>query len=466
MNIKKIVEKVSPNTQEKKQVKEVKLKIERALCKIVKKYTLIDRYVFAGSFAKNTWIAGHNEFDVFLVFSKKANIIQLEKQGLDCGKKLAVALKGKQHLVYASHPYSLITLPNRFSLDLVPCYAVNNSEKIISAVDRSPLHVDFVKKAIHKNPQIVVEIRLLKQFLKRFDLYGADDVVQGFSGYLAELLIIYYKTFEKTIKNFAKWRGKEHICFGSNKQKKQIAQKKYFGSAPFVVIDPTDENRNVAANVSKEVFDKFVLYSNLYLTAPKNQKEAYFFKKIPYLKNLKTIIKQRKTSWVFLKIDLSKESLQINIVPKIRRLLKGIERTLNSFEFTCLNSWFFVEKKQAVLAFEFPSTTLSFFERKIGPQLYNHQHLLVFLNQHKDAMRFYTQDSRICADVARSHSDALLLITLLLQQKKVGMNASLAEAINTRRFGFVKFSQLTKHCRESLADVLSDKFEDLYLFPD
>jgi len=46
------------------------------------------------------------------------------------------------------------------------------------------------------------------------------------------------------------------------------------------------------------------------------------------------------------------------------------------------------------------------------------------------------------------------------------MNASLAEAINTRRFGFVKFSQLTKHCRESLADVLSDKFEDLYLFPD
>jgi len=485
MNIQEIAVKVSPSVEERKKMNKIHTKIGIELRALVKKYMLIDNFAFAGSFAKDTWIAHHKEFDVFLVFSRKASIKQLEKQGLECGKKLAKALGGKQNLVYASHPYSLINF-GEFSLDLVPCYGINNNEKIISAVDRSLLHVEFVKKAIKRNPKYATEIRLLKQFLKRFNLYGADDVFQGFSGYLVELLVIFYKSFEKTLENAAKWKQGTFIDFNirrtfidfnikrENKKKNEssaileensaIQEEKLrnlkhnlLEKSSLVVIDPTNENRNVAANLSLDVFDKFVLYSNLYLASSQHKKEAFFFKKerasefkrITFAKNLKEIIKQRGTSWVFLRIKFPKESLQLNVTPKVRRLLKCLEANIMSFDFNCLTSWFFVEEKQAILAFEFPSTTLGFFERKIGPQLYNQEHLRIFLNQHKDAMRFFTQNNRICAEEARAHPDAVAVIASLLQKKKV------------ENIEFVKGARLSEECKGALVEFLSDKFEGL-----
>lgn len=456
MNIQDVAKRISPSPEERRQSQEVKLKVEGALRKIVANYNLIKKFVFGGSFAKDTWIAGHKEFDIFLVFSTKADKTQLEKQGLACGKKLAEALGGKQHLVYASHPYSFITLPNKYSIDLVPCYEINENNKIISAVDRSLLHVDFVKKAIKRKPSYATEIRLFKQFLKRFDLYGADDVIQGFSGYLAELLVIYFRGFENVIKAGSRMKYKEIISFVDFK-KEEILQK--FSNSCLIVIDPVDKNRNVAANLSFDVFDRFVLYSNFYLNA--SEKERFFFKKESKAPQLEDIIKMRSTYWVFLKIDLPKKDLPIKIYPKIRRLMKNISDAVSSFNFTCLTSWFFVENQQAILAFEFPYKNINYFERKIGPPLYEEKQVFAFLKAHKEsALRFFTSEGRVCAELPRQHSDVSSLIALLLQQKRVGMSKDLSKAISSNNFGFIKESQLSKKCKAKLAIFLSNKFED------
>jgi len=65
--------------------------------------------------------------------------------------------------------------------------------------DISPLHALWIRK--NSNEKVRDEIRKFKYFLKINDLYGAESYIRGFSGYIAEILVIYYKSFNNLIKN-------------------------------------------------------------------------------------------------------------------------------------------------------------------------------------------------------------------------------------------------------------------------
>ena len=111
--------------------------------------------------------------------------------------------------------------------------------------DRSPFHTRFMKKSLTSKMQN--EVRILKQFLKSNKIYGAEIAKQGFSGYISEVLILNYKTFENVIKQISDI--KENQVIGKTTKKFDTS---------IVIIDPIDKNRNLAAAISEENIGKFI----------------------------------------------------------------------------------------------------------------------------------------------------------------------------------------------------------------
>ena len=122
------------------------------------------------------------------------------------------------------------------------------------------------------------EVRILKQFLKSNGIYGADMSNQGFSGYISEVLIWNLKSFEKVIEKFAKIQQGEII----GKTEKTF-------NTTITIIDPIDENRNLAAAISDENFAKLILLSRTFLRKP--SEDFFKIKKLEFSKNaLKQVI--------------------------------------------------------------------------------------------------------------------------------------------------------------------------------
>jgi tRNA nucleotidyltransferase (CCA-adding enzyme) len=261
MNLKFVLNKLKPSKKEDKEMED----FTKKLIKINEKLAKNVKPIICGSVAKNTWLSKKNEIDLFLLFDSKLSKKELEKRGIDLAKKIVKALKGKYQIAFAEHPY-LRSWIEKYQIDIVPAYSIENPEKIKSAVDRTPHHVRFVKKNL-KNPD---EVRLLKQFCMANKCYGADVKTLGFSGYLCELLIIKYGSFMKLVRDAFKWRVDHVITF--NNLSKEEAAKKF--KSPLIVIDPVDRNRNVGAAVSIEKFYTFVKSCKDFI---ENPKKDFFF---------------------------------------------------------------------------------------------------------------------------------------------------------------------------------------------
>jgi tRNA nucleotidyltransferase (CCA-adding enzyme) len=111
------------------------------------------------------------------------------------------------------------------------------------------------------------DVRILKAFLKSHNIYGAEAKIEGFSGYLCELLILHYGSFLNLITGISNIGLPLIIDIAKKNQKDSKEIIKQFEKT-FVVIDPTDSNRNVAANVSEESLFRLVLISRNILRSP------------------------------------------------------------------------------------------------------------------------------------------------------------------------------------------------------
>jgi tRNA nucleotidyltransferase (CCA-adding enzyme) len=178
---------------------------------------------------------------------------ELESAGLEVGKKVL----DEWELKYAEHPCVHGKISG-YETDIVPCHKVKSATGILSAFDRTPLHTTYIKQKL-KGTELN-QVRLLKQFLKGTSAYGAGDNVNGFSGYLCEILILKYGNFLGLLKQAMGWKENERIILeGSSKAE---------FDPPLVVIDPVDLNRNVAASVSRENFELFRKAAKAYLEQP------------------------------------------------------------------------------------------------------------------------------------------------------------------------------------------------------
>ena len=144
-----------------------------------------------GSIARHTWLRGDRDLDVFMLFDPSLSREELELQGLALARSIAGAYTDKYHEKYAEHPYINANIDD-VDVDLVPCYKVDSATRIQSAVDRTPFHTRYITDKING---LIDDVLLLKRFAKAGGIYGSDQMTEGFSGYLCELLVLHYGGF-------------------------------------------------------------------------------------------------------------------------------------------------------------------------------------------------------------------------------------------------------------------------------
>jgi tRNA nucleotidyltransferase (CCA-adding enzyme) len=204
-----------------------------------------------GSVAKGTHLSGP-DIDMFMLFPESTPVNRLRELGLEIGRRV---LGGEEH--YAQHPYVRGTYEG-FQVDLVPCYHVRDPRKKMSAVDRTPFHTEFVKENLGRDQRD--QVRLLKRFMKGIGCYGAEAKVQGFSGYLCELLVLRFGTFEGVLTAASGWTK------GVALEMPGYPGKEF--PEPITFIDPVDSGRNVASAVSTDSLRRFILASRAYIASP------------------------------------------------------------------------------------------------------------------------------------------------------------------------------------------------------
>ncbi len=250
MNLDRILARLKPSKQERK----IKENISAHVIEILSKQ--FDDVRLLGSFARNTELRGNSDLDIFVFFDKE------EKNIGD--KVVDFCKKHFKHyeINYAQHKYIRLKFDNIY-VDVVPGYRINKGERILSAVDRTPFHHEFLTKYLKED--LKDEVRLLKGFLKGINVYGAEIKTMGFSGYLTELLIVKYQSFENVLKSIKDWQFPVSISL--------TKCNKVFNSL-FTFIDPVDCNRNVASPISNVNIIRLFYAARSFIQSPSKE---YFF---------------------------------------------------------------------------------------------------------------------------------------------------------------------------------------------
>ena len=258
MNYESILKQLRPTSEEIDAVNETTEKVINFINELCEKEGIDAKANAVGSVAKNTWLRGKSDIDIFISFPIDTDMDYLKEKGLDIAYKTNEALDGNPSEHYASHPYLTCDIDG-FEVDIVPCYAIEEGQSIISAVDRTILHTKYIQRHLRKEQED--EVLLLKKFMDAVGTYGSEFKTGGFAGYLCELLILKYGTFEATLRTAQNWKRHTVIDledFGT-------AGNPLFKNDPLVFIDPTDKNRNVGAALRMERYVDFIVASRNFL---------------------------------------------------------------------------------------------------------------------------------------------------------------------------------------------------------
>jgi len=438
----KILKKINPSSEEEKKIKTFVSEFVR-----ISKTISGKEIVVCGSIGKFTWLKGDHDIDLFVVFPKETERDELEEKGLEYGKRVIRELRGREQIKYAEHPY-VRGFVKGFVIDIVPCYGISEGENIISAVDRSPLHLKYILNNLPEKSRD--EARLLKQFCKGISVYGSDTKTEGFSGYICELLIIKYGNFESVLKNAANWAAGHKIDIENNSE---IS----FRDQPLVIIDPIDKNRNAAANVNAENFLKFVRKCDEFLKRPS---EKFFFSKKEKLSGKEiTTLKERETLFVAYKMQ-KPDIIDDILYPQLRRSLRRIETMLNHEDFSAIRSYEFSDEKKAYMILELDIFSLPEIKKMIGPPIFVSKHVEEFKTKYK---RTSVEGTRLVAEKNRDFPLAIdflknlqKLSSELLKEK--GMPENLVKEFKKSKLleGKEFFAELRKN--QKLSEYIREKY--------
>lgn len=395
-----VLKKVKPSHEETERVK----RFVNQLLSVAKTVSGLDA-VIVGSIGKFTWLSGDHDIDIFIMFDTSVERGELERLGLEYGKRIVEELGGKSQVKYAEHPYTHAIIKG-FDVDIVPCYRIKYGEKIKSAVDRSPLHLQHVLDYI--KPAMVDQVRLLKQFCKGVGVYGSDAKNQGFSGYICELLILNYNTFDNVINAASAWRP-QHII----NVEKHLGLSKQFKDQPLVIIDPIDPSRNVAAVVSGENFVKFVSACKKYKEKPSIKFFSPESKKPLTNQNIRAL-QNRETKFIAL-VMKRPDVIDDVLYPQLRRATNRLIHLLEHHEFHVVRALEFADK-QPVIVFELEVWSLPAVKKMIGPPIFSEKHTNEFLSKYSKNL-VYVEENEWVAETARKHKTAVALINNFLNDQ-------------------------------------------------
>jgi len=442
-----ILKKIKPTKEEVEFVEKFVEKLLEVATKIAKPFYAHPTLV--GSISKGTWLKGSHDIDLFLVFRRRIDRKELEELGLKIGVEICKNFRGTYNIKYAEHPYVKCNIKN-FQVDIVPCYEIKKDEKIISAVDRSPLHARYIKENIKDFEKD--EVRLLKYFCKQLGIYGADAKINGVSGYLCELLIINYGTFNNALDKISKLNFGDVIDLEGVVDKYEVRKK--FRDA-IIVIDPVDKNRNVASPLSAQNFLKLKLAAKKYLQTGKFP-ERKIITKLGLIEKLK---KERGTNFIGLKFK-PPDIITENLYPQLRKFEKKLVKYLESKDFFIVRHFSWTdEKNKAYIILEVESTLLAKYKKKDGPIIFSKE-VDNFLKKYiNEKYKPYIEDKKFFICYKRKIRDIKVAIRTFLKNNK----AEIPKKIVSRRISLFEESEIIKEVNENkeLNSYLIEKYFEI-----
>jgi tRNA nucleotidyltransferase (CCA-adding enzyme) len=420
----KVQKKVVPAEKDREKTDAALKKVRAATEAVVKEMGI--SYILAGSYLRDTWLPDKKEFDIFLMFPEKVPRERLEKDGLAAGKAITKALGGTFEIAYAEHPY-VKAVAGGYMVDFVPCYDIKEPGRIQSAVDRTPHHNTYILKKLIGD--LSTQVRFLKQFCKGAEVYGSDLRVEGFSGYLTELLIIKYRTFRNVVSEARHWEaGKVFIDLEGHHDGHPV-QKDMFPGQPLVVIDPVDRKRNVAAAVSPASFERFRARCVSFLKAPE---ESYFFKKKEILPPAALSAAFRKRGTLQLAVTFKRPQGVVDdiIFPQLRRSARRMEGMLTEADFRVMGSSSWCSEKDCAIFIELEVWTLPCVRRVIGPPVFSCSHSGEFRKKYEGSGRLMVDGQNWVAEVGRDVTEAKKALAAALKKSDAAlMGAGIASHV-------------------------------------
>ena len=306
---------------------------------------------FAGSFSKGTFLS-NPDLDLFLMFPDTVPEEDMKRIGLQAGEDILHGMR-----MFSDHPYTRGNFEG-LDVDMVPCFRIDSTEHLKSAVDRTPFHTEFIMS--HLDEAGKDQVRLLKKFMKGIGTYGAEQDARGFSGYLCELLVVRFGTFRGVLEAACHWRNGTMIAI------------KGMGpeiTSPLVVYDPVDPRRNVASAVHLDTLSTFIVAANSYLAEPR---EEFFFprKRGPLtadgLRGLTDRHGTRIVSAVFDRPD----AIEDNLFSQLWKTQIAFAKKLDDFGFTVLRGVHEMDDGSMTVAFEVERDTLPRTFKHEGPPVW------------------------------------------------------------------------------------------------
>jgi tRNA nucleotidyltransferase (CCA-adding enzyme) len=376
---------------------------------LVTKYTSphIVEIVFGGSFAKGTWLKEDTDVDIFVKLDTSISDEDFELLGKQIG--LESLKRYKTHLRYSDHPY-VEAFVKGIRVNIVPCYNVEKG-KWKSAADRSPFHTEYIKNNLDEEKR--KQVRLLKKFLKSVGVYGAEIATSGFSGYVTEILILKYGSFEsvlQAISNISSREGEKNVI---SIDKIDVDIIKTFQSQ-LIIVDPVDHRRNLGAAISAESIGKFLLAARAFLEKPslkflekKDKKHINFHNQRLY------------SNLLIIEFSYSERSPDV-IWGQLKRSLNAVSKQLNLAGFKVIRDTYITdEKKLAAFVFLLESDMLSSYAERIGPEIFRKDATTNFIskNSKESLLMWVDKEMKVKSFVERRAKSARDYIKLFLCER-------------------------------------------------
>jgi tRNA nucleotidyltransferase (CCA-adding enzyme) len=409
-----VLKEIKPGKSEREKLRDIEEELVEKVKSAAEKVGVSGVFVkIVGSAARGTWLSGTHDIDIFISFPEETSRKELETLGMAIAREVA---KSAEHAEdrHAEHPY-LNIIYRGFDVDLVPCFRVASASQIKSSVDRTPFHNAFIKAHIKGREE---EVLLLKQFMRGSEVYGSELKTQGFSGYLTELLIIYYGSFENTVFAACSWKPGEKIDI---MQHSEVEHKD-----PLVMVDPTDPKRNVAAALS---LDKFCIFIDRCRESIKNPELKFFFPAciLPlHDREILERLESRKSTQLAV-LFKTPDVVEDVLYPQLYKMEQAVAAILKEYDFSVLKTGVWSGEDRTVIMLELISGTLPDVKKHIGPPVWVREHAERFKEKYEgaeDVFGGYIENGKYVFEIKRKYPTAKGLLESQLLNCSLGKNVS------------------------------------------
>lgn len=277
--------------------------------------------------------------------------------------------------------------------------------------------------------------------------YGSEFKVGGFAGYLCELLIIYYGTFENTLKEAIKWK------FGHSIDIEDYGTSKNFKD-PLIVIDPTDENRNVGAALRLNKMAEFIQSARNYIFS--DNKEDYFY---PLKRNIdKTDIlrefEKRNGDLIAVSFNIPEMPLD-TLHPQLKKTCDALERKLNDEEFNVFKADYWSDEiLTGVILIEMASSHLNDIKVNVGPKVFINQACENFVAKY-GRENCYVQGDYLVHTQEREFNNANDLVKHIFTREHIGL-IKVGKNLKKTLIDTYKFIEIGEIENEKFLEFLDD----------